>query len=345
MALDYSKLLSSGGLSLYNPSSAQSGQLSQYSFGNASPLNVNQAYNSGGLTGTRPASLTTGGDVLSAQIQAPVARTSNPTTSTPIPNNASELSALNNQFDYLQAQGNNQLNSLTGDYNTGIDQANTDFQGIQSQVGQQKVGAEQARDKNIEQAGAAAQSAQRSNRNTLRALGILNSSAAGELLSKPINEFGKIRADYVQAYQDRTNQLDDFLNQKTSEHTNLLNTLKNQYETLKGNIQNDMRFSDRQRTDAINAANAALSQRIAEIRQAQGTIKAKVDAQKLQLLQEAGQLEAYKNPDFNYMDFTNNVLIPTSQGLNPRQVGLTEDPRKKQGLDAQSALLSGGLSF
>ena len=43
-----------------------------------------------------------------------------------------------------------------------------------------------------------AQDVQRSNRNVLRALGILSSSAAGEMLNKPMQEFGSQAADLEQ---------------------------------------------------------------------------------------------------------------------------------------------------
>lgn len=248
----------------------------------------------------------------------------------PVPNNNAEISKLNTQYDYLNSQGNQQIGTLTDAYNQGINQANTDFNGLTTTVNQQKELAGQARDKNIDQAASTAQNTQRQNRQTLRALGILNSSAAGEMLTKPITEFGKVKAQFVQDYNNRVGQLDDFLNQKTAEHTNLLGQLSNQYQQLVGNIQNDLRFNDRQRTDAINAANAALASKIQDIRTAQQTIRDKVNAQKLQLLQDAGQLEAYKNPDFNYMDFTKNTLIPTLQQSGPQTVGLAGSDYQKR---------------
>jgi hypothetical protein len=194
--------------------------------------------------------------------------------------NGAELAGLNTQYDMYAAQAQNQLGDLARSKEQSLASLGTQYQGIQSDVNKQKGYANENQESQIANAGNVARNTQKANRNALRALGILDSSAAGELLTKPMNEFGTQRNDIVMATTKRISELDDFMNQKTAEHSNLVSQLENQYLSMVNSIQTDLRFNDRQRSDAIRAVNASLSDKLAQIGMAQQAYQNQVNAQK-----------------------------------------------------------------
>lgn len=177
----------------------------------------------------------------------------------------SELSAANSALDYERGNLLSSLDSLGRQKADSLSSLETDLKGINTEVGAQKTRSQQATDEAIGQAGSIARTTQAKNRNVLRALGILNSSAAGTELSKPINEFDQERARLVRGNLDRIKQLDDFYLQKVDEGKQAAREIDSQYTDLVGRIQNDLRFNDRQRTQAVKDATAALNTRKSEI--------------------------------------------------------------------------------
>lgn len=242
-----------------------------------------------------------------------------------------EIGSLNTQFDRLRSQAESQLPFLQSERSRSLSNLANELTGLQNQVASQKEESQANTESQIANAGQVARETQRANRNTLRALGILNSTAAGELLSKPLNEFSKIRADIIQEGTRRFNELDNFLNQKTAEHANLVAQIEDNYSRLVGEIQNDLRFNERERADAIRGANAALAQRIAEIQQAQFNWKSQVDTMKAQLAGELQQIQDYNQPqaDLGVLEGLQPNLESQTQ---PRQVGIVEEDEEKPGL-------------
>ena len=206
------------------------------------------------------------------------------------------LSSLNTQFDQTSAQLNNQLGYLGTQKDNSLNELNTAFSGVENQAKNQKTASQTNTDNAISQAGSVAQSTQLQNRNILRALGILNSSAGGDLLSKPINEFDKQRASLVAAHLQRINELDDALNQAASQHANAVKSLEDNYSNLVGQIQTDLRFNDRQRADAIKSANAALQQRLSDIQTSLFNYKTQVDAAKANSANTISSIANYTSP-------------------------------------------------
>ena len=243
--------------------------------------------------------------------------------------NDAELSAINTQYDQNRESLLSSLGSLETQKNQSLSSLDTQLAGVKTTIGNQRTQAQQSTDSQIQQAGSTAHNTQKQNRNVLRSLGILNSSAAGELLSKPINQFDQIRGQLGVELQNRFTQLDDYLNQRVAEHQNAYQSVINQYNDMVGKIQSDLRFNDRQRTDAVKAANAALSQRIAEIQSSVQQYQQAVNQQKQQYEAAASNLSAY-NPTYDQNQIASTGISGgQSANYGPQIYG--EDPRKKQG--------------
>lgn len=255
----------------------------------------------------------------------------NPTLPTNTTN--SELDNLNSLYDYNAEQARNQLSSLGTQYQQGVNEANTGFENIKGQIGKTKKQNLSEIDRQIQSAGSTAQQTQMKNRNILRALGILNSSYAGESLQRPMEQFAQQRNDLMTAAQTRSQELDDLLTQKTAEHQNMLAGLRSNYDNLVNQVNTDLRFNDRQRADAIKAVNSALSQSLYNIQQQQQSIAQQVANQKTQLQQALASVNAYTTPQANLSNITSALEAPGQVGSQSKQqasiYGATYDPTKR----------------
>lgn len=236
-----------------------------------------------------------------------------------------ELSSLNTEFDKNKALAEQQLGYLSRTRENSLAELGNQKDYLLSQIGSQKEKTIADRDKNIDSAAQSARKTQASNRNMLRALGILNSTAAGDILSRPTNQFDKVKAEYVQMAQQRTSELDDYLNAKTSELALATKSLEEQYGNMVNQIQTDLRFSDRERADAIRAANAALSERMSEIKMAQANFVNEVNAQKANIAMQLSQYGNYQMPGFDPQTILSQVFNPGTDSYNPQQVGIYND--------------------
>lgn len=277
---------------------------------------------------------TSGGQTLGASTyQDPYAGASNAAQSegdaylrqlqTEYDRSAEELQAQLGQASTAREQGLSSLRSAVDEYG--------------NVIGKQKASAEQATAKNIQSAGSTAAQTQAKSRNVLRALGILSSSAAGDILNRPMTEFGSQKAELQQGLIQRTQELDDAFAQKTQEHANLVNQLETQYATIVGNIQRDLRFGEQERNNAIAAAKSAVLDRLNEIRMAQAQWQNDINAAKNGLIASATGLSSYTNQTADLPAISGKGLSTTEQYKpNTNQVGIYGDQRKKQ-------TLSGGI--
>lgn len=239
------------------------------------------------------------------------------------------LSSLNTEFDRNKSALEGQLGYLDTQKTGALSSLDTELQGLTKQVGRSKEDSTLATNREVEEAGTVARDVQARNRNTLRALGILNSSAAGELLSKPLNEFDRQRGQLIEANLRRAEQLDDFMNQKTAEHANAVKEIQAQYAQLVGQIQNDLRFNDRQRVDAIRSANAALLQRVNEIKQAQFNYSQQVNTVKSSIAQGINEtVNSYAAPQADTGSILSQAFNPAA-AQSPQSIGIAQDARKK----------------
>ena len=187
-----------------------------------------------------------------------------------------------------------------------------------------------------------AQGVQRQNRNALRALGILSSSAAGEMLAKPIAEYGRTAADLEQGLIQRKDYINNWLQERMEEHQSAVKDIEQQYAQLIGNIDRDLRFNDRQRTNAVRQAQAALSQRMSEIQQSSQQYQMAAQQYQAGILQQVAQLQLYQNPQADTSGIQSTLLSNAGLGQQqPRQLGITqtEEQRRRQ-LQQQSPTLS-----
>lgn len=245
------------------------------------------------------------------------------------------LQAENTGYDQNRESLLSQLGYLSTQKDQSLNELNTAIQGVRGEVAGQKDQTMVNRDREIADASNSAQSAQRKNRNVLRGLGILNSTAAGELLSKPINEFDKQKGQINESARVRFNQLDDFLNNKVAEGMNKVASLQSQYAQLTDNIQRDLRFNDRQKLDAVKSARAALQSRLNEISNSVMSYKQQVDAQKQNFALQLAQIKAYNDPKADLTSILSTIFSP-GQGQATQTASIYGDPQKKE----ESGLLS-----
>lgn len=207
-----------------------------------------------------------------------------------------ELSAANSALDYERDQLTGQLSSLDRQKANSLSSLQTQLKGVETEVGKQKERSQQGTQDAISQAGSVARTTQSKNRNVLRALGILNSSAAATELTKPINEFDQERARLVRGNLQRLQDLDDFYLQKVDESKNATREIESQYTDLVGRIQNDLRFNDRQRTQAVRDATAALQARKAEIATQMANYQAQIGQLKANFTAQIDEIANYADP-------------------------------------------------
>ena len=227
-----------------------------------------------------------------------------------------ELQGLNTQYDETRGQLQEQLPFLESKRQRGLSDLQSAVDAAGNSVQDARLSAQQTGEQNIQQAGDTARNTQRSVRNTLRSLGILSSSAAGELLSKPLNEFDKVRANIVQGVTQRVGELDTFLTQKVNENANLVANLEDQYSQLIGGIQRDLRFNERDRADAVRNANASLSSRLAEVKQAQMGYENQIASEKRNIALQLAQMGSYQAPAQSLSGITGTANIDTGSATN-----------------------------
>lgn len=246
---------------------------------------------------------------------------------------------LNAQLPYLQQQRDSALSSLNLANDTATKQANDARLSAQTNTQDQ-----------INQAGDVAHQTQNQNRNILRALGIGGGTYAAELLSKPLNTYDQQRGQLGQALTQRMGQLDDYLNTVTQQHAQAVSDLQNNYANLVGKIQSDLRFNDRQRNDALQAANAALQTNLANIQSSAQQYAQQVALMKQQLAQSAGTVTNYTNPTYDPNQFSADLLSNTNSGnqFSTGNLQALTNPQKKNQLtlnDLAQGVQNGGLTL
>lgn len=194
--------------------------------------------------------------------------------------NEAELKQAGAQYDRTKENLLSQQGNLDKQYGTQKQTLENLFGSYKKQIGELRTNAQNMYDREVEQGLRTAKDTQKASRNTLRALGILGSSAAGEMLQRPMNEFGRQRADMSMGLQERFSQLDNALEQRTAEHATAVQSLINNYNQLSEQIRQDLSFNERDRVNALNSARAALEERIAQIKYQQQMMEQEVAQQK-----------------------------------------------------------------
>ena len=248
-----------------------------------------------------------------------------------------ELQAALTEFDRAKEEASVQKEQLGTQRTGALSQLETAFGKSKTQAETSKKEAETATQSAKYKALSTAQGVQRQNRNVLRALGILSSSAAGEMLNKPISEYGSQAAGLEENLITRKNYIDNWLNERMGEHQTSVKEIENQYANLIGNIDRDLRFNDRQRTDAVRQAQAALSSRMSEIQRSALQYQQAAKQYEDSILSQIANLKLYQNPQADLGGIYNALLSGTSR-YTPKQVGVQESEQERQ---KRLGLLSG----
>lgn len=239
---------------------------------------------------------------------------------------------LQSEYDYARELLAGQEQQAISERDIAKSQLELALQQVMQQGGRAKESAIQQAESATEQAASAAKQAERKTRGTLRGLGILASSAAGELLSRPATEFQKVGADIQTQLSNKVKEVDDFLTAKTEENALKVQELLSNYASIVDRIRTDLRFNQREKLSALQQNKLALGQALSEIRANQVNYQMAVNTYKNNLLSDAGGLNTGLQTGG-----MNERISATAIGSQPKDSKKGIDiynPRKKENLDA-----------
>jgi len=242
---------------------------------------------------------------------------------------AAELDSLNAQYDRSSELLSSQLSSLGTQKEQSIQGLSGAQEDYESQVGSARTGYETQTKTNISEALGTAKDVEKRTRNMLRGLGILSSSAAGELLQRPYTEFDKQRAGMVQDLSTRTKELDDALIRGKKDFVLKVKQLESNYADLVGQIQIDQRFNQRDKAAAIREAQASLTNRMSQIDTEQRNYQNEVAQYTDQLALEWSRLGYDPSRISSGTQAVSNTLTGTQQAAQPQQAGIYEDEERQ----------------
>lgn len=201
---------------------------------------------------------------------------------------------LQNQLGFAQQQRQNALDTYGNQYND-----------VVSQIANARTNAERDTEVGRQNVFDIAQNTQRSNRNVLRSLGILSSSAAGEMLNKPYTEASKQVGSMENQLIQRKKELDDLKIQKDEEFATNVKDLETNYSKMIADIQADIRYTEADKIAAVNQLTAAAQTRYAELQQAQLNWNNQLAAQQQQFALDIARMNAYSG----------NSITPEMSGI------------------------------
>lgn len=182
-----------------------------------------------------------------------------------------EIASALIEYDRVKAELANQQGFLGSQKESALAQYDAQAKALQAEIERRKAGTYES-----------AKNAERANRNTLRALGILGSSAAGELLTRPLTQA-----------EGSVAQLDQMWLEKQSELDLARNDLETQYARLVEQINTDLRFNERERTAAVQQATTAANERLMQIEQQKLQWAQAIDTMKKQAAIDMAKIRAY----------------------------------------------------
>lgn len=228
--------------------------------------------------------------------------------------NDAYLSGLRGTFDHQAEQLKSQLGFADQNKRNALDTLSGQEVDLRNRTAQEETRSKGAVEDAIGEAGATAKNVQRENRNILRALGILSSSAGAEMLGKPLNEFDKERARLGRMGMERVTQLRDYMESGLREIGNARNQIETQYGQLVSQIQGDLRFNEFQRAQAIMDANAALKSKMAELKVATAQITQQVSSAQNQVMEAIQKQAGLALPQGQTGGITAMRIDPQAQG-------------------------------
>jgi len=259
-----------------------------------------------------------------------------------------ELASLNTEYDRNMADLDAQVGQATSQKDLALQGITNAQNQLLSDVGTQKQSVQTQGETAVDTAASTARDTQRLNRNVLRSLGILNSTYAADKLQEPNNMFQKAKADIGTQVTQRMGELDNFMNQKKSEFVTQIQSINSQFAQMVDNINRDLRFTDRQRADAIKQVNAAYNSKLLDLKTQTKSIVDSVEQAKQNFLASNFSNIITANPDLlSNLDTLNTYktnLSTLGSGIygQPQQVSTYEDQKKKQLLGSSFLSSSGG---
>jgi len=241
-----------------------------------------------------------------------------------------ELESALTEYDRYSEEAQAQKSSLGTQRTQSLSELASGYGQAETQAKTSKEEAIGATAKAKNKALSTAEDVKNKNRNVLRALGILSSSAAGEMLGKPMEEYASQAAELEQGLIQRQATIDDWLKQRLTEFTQAKTSIEQQYAELVGNIDRDLRFNDKQRLQAVKAAQVAAQQ---AVQQAQAQAQAYQQAAQQYnagILQQVAQLRTYQNPTADTSDIQNSLLSMASpQQSQTASIYQTDEQKKR----------------
>lgn len=242
---------------------------------------------------------------------------------------------INRRYDEVYQTLEDQYGEAGRNESIALGDLNAQLEKSRYTVGKQKTETGTQRDDAIAQAGNIARETQRTNRNVLRALGILGSTYAAEALQKPTNQFDTERARLVGVANQRLSELDDALRQIEDEANRQVNNVKSQYQTIKDNIRRDQRFSERERSGALVSAKAAAQQRIAEIQDYKSKYADQIKQTAQNFAAQFATILKQQQPTARLSDIMAQSMAFANQFYgNPQQVAISNNTADRKKLSA-----------
>jgi hypothetical protein len=179
----------------------------------------------------------------------------------------------NNLFNYQSELLQGQEKELNVDKATNQSILEQALRAVLTTAGNTKENIKGQAEAALEQGGSAARQATTKSRNMLRGLGIMNSSAAGDILSRPGTEFQKVSANINEQLSKGLKEVDDYIMAKTEENATKVQQLLSQYAAMVDRIKTDLRFNAKEKISALKQATLARDQTLSEIRARQTDMK------------------------------------------------------------------------
>ena len=240
-----------------------------------------------------------------------------------------ELEAAMNEYSRQEELGNQQIGQYQQEEASTLSDINTMRGRVGTEATTAKTDAESATLKEKGKALSTAQDTQRTNRNILRALGILSSSAAGEMLTKPMTQYGQVSGELGTQLVKRKQQVDQWLMERNQDFDSQVTQIQNQYRGLVDRIRTDLRYNGEQRATAVKAASAALQQMMADIQQTAMQYQQAAREYNNNILGQIAQIQLYQNPQADVSSILSTMLNPGAQRPQGSTAAIYEDPRKR----------------
>lgn len=255
---------------------------------------------SGGQWSSTPASRISSGSVLGVKAPTPKNNNNNNNNNDDFFDEQTDMTneqfkqdyeRTNNLFNYQSELLQGQEKELNVDKATNQSILEQALRAVLTTAGNTKENIKGQAEAALEQGGSAARQATTKSRNMLRGLGIMNSSAAGDILSRPGTEFQKVSADVNSQLSKGLKEVDDYITAKTEENATKVQQLLSQYAAMVDRIKTDLRFNAKEKISALKQATLARDQTLSEIRARQTDMKLSAQSYANDLISSFGGIE------------------------------------------------------